>query len=358
MDGVRWMAFAVWIVASAACGDPSPAPRSPDAPGPAAVADDVDPLWGLLPGPRPAPPGPAVLVGAGDIARCYDPADPLAVTPPSQTAAEATAKLLDETPGTVIAVGDNAYELGSPADYRTCYDPTWGRHEGRTRPATGNHEYLTPGALGYFLYFGWISAPPFGYYSYDLGSWHVVVLNSTTQWALCPPREISSTAPGPLTPAEGRSCVGDVVQRAWLAADLDAHPRRCTAAYFHHPRFSSGRHGSQYEMQQFWDLLYARGVDLVISAHDHLYERFAPQDPDGNLDLEHGIRQFTVGTGGAELYEFRTTLPNSEVRDDATHGVLRVTLNDGSFDWAFLPVDGATFTDSGHGDCHGAPPPR
>jgi calcineurin-like phosphoesterase family protein len=337
---MRAYASLLLAIAVAACTDspsaPSPAPeQSPEA--------DLF-LWRIPDNPWRAPPGPPVLVGAGDIARCYPSDNPTDITPPSLTAAEATAKLLDQIPGTVMAVGDNAYELGSLADYLLCYHPTWGRHKSRTRPAVGNHEYLTPGAAGYFGYFFPQGGAPGGYYSYNLGSWHVVVLNSMTQWTECPPPKTS--------PAEGRTCVGDVLQKLWLFADLRWHRQRCTAVYFHHPRFSSGRHGSQYEMQQFWDIMYANGVDVVVSGHDHLYERFAPQDPDGNLDAERGVRQFTVGTGGAELYEFHTVLPNSEVRDNSTHGVLALSLDDGAYRWEFVPVAGGSFRDSGSGSCH------
>jgi hypothetical protein len=285
-----------------------------------------------------------LLVGAGDIARCYEPEDPTSITPPELTAAESTAVLLDRIPGTVMAIGDNAYEFGSSSDYLLCYDPTWGRHKGRTRPAAGNHEYLTPDAAGYFAYFGLTASPPTGYYSYDLGSWHVIVLNSTPQWAGCPPPKTS--------PDEGRACVGDAVQRTWLARDLAVHPRRCTLAYFHHPRYSSGLHGSLYEMQQFWDILYSADVDVVISGHDHLYERFAPQDPEGHADERQGIRQFTVGTGGAELYPFTTIIPNSEVRINTAHGVLALRLDRGRYQWAFIAVTGETVLDSGMGECH------
>ena len=285
-----------------------------------------------------------VLVGAGDIARCYPDDDPLAAVPASTTPAEATAELLDGIPGTVMAVGDNAYQYGSPVDYSSCYDPTWGRHKARTRPAAGNHDYLTPGAAGYFGYFGTASYPPGGYYSYDLGSWHVVVLNSTPQWALCPPVKTSA--------ADGRTCVGDVAQRAWLESDLDAHPAVCTIAYFHHPRFSSGEHGNQYEMQQLWDILYAHGVDVVVSGHDHDYERFAPQDPDGTADPTRGIREFVVGTGGAELRGWGTIVPNSEVRLGGTYGVLALALGDGRYGWAFVDAPGRMVRDAGEGACH------
>jgi hypothetical protein len=285
-----------------------------------------------------------VLVGAGDIAQCYQPEDPTSITPPELTAAESTAVLLDHIPGTVMAIGDNAYEFGSFSDYLLCYQPTWGRHQQRTRPAAGNHEYMTPGAAGYFAYFGSTAAPPVGYYSYDLGSWHVIVLNSTPQWASCPPPKS--------TVEEGRACAGDVVQHEWLAADLAAHPRRCTLAYFHHPRFSSGLHGSQYEMQQFWDILYAADADVIISGHDHLYERFSPQDPEGNADASRGVRQFTVGTGGAALYPFTTVIPNSEVRINTTHGVLALRLRATRYEWAFISTAGQAILDSGTGKCH------
>jgi hypothetical protein len=339
---MRAHVFLVLAAGAVACSDTPTAPRPSQE-----QAPDPDALLWLIPfpgNPWIAPPGPAVLVGAGDIARCYPSDDPTQITPPSLTAAEATAKLIDDIPGTVMAVGDNAYEFGSLSDYLLCYDPTWGRHKSRTRPATGNHEYLTPGAAGYFAYFFPNGGAPGGYYSYNLGSWHVVVLNSTTQWAECPPVKTS--------PEEGRTCVGDVVQKLWLRADLLWRGRPCTIVYFHHPRFSSGRHGSQYEMQQFWDIMYHHDVDVVVSAHDHLYERFAPQDPEGNPDPERGIRQFTVGTGGAELYEFTTILPTSEVRNNDTHGVLKVTLGEGGYSWEFVPVAGGSFTDSGSGSCH------
>ena len=330
------------VIAVTGCSD---SPSGPSAPQGAPVDVDLARwLIDLPTNPWAEPAGPPVLVGAGDIARCYQPENPTVITPPHLTAAESTAMILDRVPGTVMAVGDNAYEFGSLSDYLLCYQPTWGRHKAQTRPAAGNHEYLTPGAAGYFGYFFPDGAPPGGYYSYDLDRWHVVVLNSTPQWAACPPPRTS--------PDDGRTCVGDVAQRLWLIADLETHRNRCTIAYFHHPRFSSARHGSQYEMQQFWDILYAAGVDVVVSAHDHVYERFGPQDPDGNRDHRRGIRQFTVGTGGAELYEFHTILPNSEVRISDSHGVLALALGNQRYGWAFIPVEGGTVRDSGSGVCH------
>lgn len=305
---------------------------------------------------------PVVLAGAGDIARCYPGADPSKFQPPGPDhPAEATARLLDAMPAaTVMAVGDNAYEYGSPFDYLGCYHPTWGRHRDRTRPATGNHEYLTPGALGYFGYFGRRAAPPLGYYSYELGRWHVIVINSTPQVYACWPPESDEIPPDfpPLPvpedpgPAAGRACAGDLAQQAWLAADLAAHSHtRCTIAYFHHPRFSSGKHGNHFQMQRIWDLLYAGGVDVVISGHDHLYERFAPQDPDANPDPRRGIRQFTVGTGGAEFYDITTRQPNSQVIINDIHGVIALALDANQYGWAFVGVD-QTIRDSGADRCH------
>ena len=306
-----------------------------------------------LPGAPSA--APDVLVGAGEIAECNQGDTPSllrARAAARHSPAAATARLLDRIPGTVFTLGDNAYELGSPFDYAACYDPTWGRHRERTQPSAGNHEYLTPGAAGYFAYFGLRAAPPLGYYSYDRGGWHVVVLNSTPQVYACRPPEL----PPPSSPEEGRLCAGDVDQQLWLEGDLTAHAgAECTVAYFHHPRFSSGPHGSHFQMQRIWDILYRHGVDLVLSAHDHLYERFAPQDPDGALDPDFGIRQFTVGTGGGGLYSAGPRVDNSEVLIEDTFGVLAVSLGRTGYEWAFVAID-RTVRDSGSGSCHGAPP--
>jgi hypothetical protein len=305
---------------------------------------------------------PAILAGAGDIARCYPGSDATQFSPPTaDNPAMQTARLLQRLPNaTVMAIGDNAYEFGSPLDYSGCYQPTWGRLRHRTRPAPGNHEYLTPGAAGYFGYFGQRAAPPLGYYSYELGNWHVVVINSTTQVYACWPPELTEypvgfpvlPVPAQPGPAAGRACAGDVAQQLWLAADLAAHRDAvCTIAYFHHPRFSSGMHGNQYQMQKIWDILYANDVDVVVSGHDHLYERFAPQDPDGNADPTRGIRQFTVGTGGAEFYGLSTRQPNSEVFINDVHGVLVLALGARGYAWSFEGVDHST-PDAGSGECH------
>ena len=274
------------------------------------------------PPPQPPPSVDAVLLAAGDIASCASPGD------------AATAALLDSMPGTIATLGDNAYERGSPAEYADCYGPTWGRFLSRTRPAPGNHEYLTPGASGYFSYFGAAAgAPDSGYYSYDLGAWHIVVINSNC------------------SPAGG--CQAGSRQEAWLRADLAAHRTVCTLAYWHHPRFSSGEHGDQVSMQPIWQDLYDAGADVVLSGHDHDYERFAPQTPTGVADPARGIREFVVGTGGKNHYPItRPAEPNSEVRNWDTFGILKLTLHPRGYDWQFVPEAGKTFTDAGSGRCH------
>jgi len=271
--------------------------------------------------PRPADSVVPVLVGAGDIARC------------GVYGAEATAKLLDAIPGTVFTAGDNAYEKGSPDEYRRCYDPTWGRHKARTRPAPGNHDYRTRGAAGYFDYFGKVTgARGEGWYSYDVGAWHVVVLNS------------NCAAVG---------CSADSAQVKWLAADLEASSAKCTLAYWHHPRWGSGSRRPEFGVQAFWEVLYAKGAELVVNGHDHFYERIAPIDPKGAPDPARGIRQITAGTGGASLYTFRKPPPPiTEVRDDKTFGVLKLSLKPDGYDWQFVGVPGSSFADSGSAACH------
>lgn len=258
----------------------------------------------------------AVFVGTGDIADC------------NSTGDEATAALLDGIEGTVFTTGDNVYPDGTPEQYRDCYGPSWGRHRARTRPVPGNHEYHTPGAAGYFAYFGAAAGNPAeGWYSYDLGGWHLVALDS----------EVDVSAGS--------------AQERWLRADLAANPARCTLAYWHRPRFSSSRHGSDARMEALWRALYEAGADVVLVGHDHVYERFAPQAPDGAADPARGIRQFTIGLGGRSLYEFNAPLPNSEARYNETYGVLRLTLERGGYAWELIPVSGA-FRDAGRGACH------
>lgn len=276
--------------------------------------------------------GPAELMaGAGDIAQCDRLGD------------EATANLLDgifpstTVPGTVFALGDNAYSDGTDADYQNCYDPTWGRHKSRTKPVPGNHDYTFPGALGYYNYFGAAAGDPAkGYYSYDVGAWHVIALNNYV------PMSVGSA------------------QEQWLLADLAAHPTLCTVAYWHHPLYSSWTDGGtggivNNNVKPLFVDLYNAGVDVVLNGHRHWYERFAPQDPDGVLDSARGIREIIAGTGGAG-FEFPNNIrPLSEVRNSDTWGVLKLYLYSDSYAWKFVPVAGKTFSDSGSYACHDAP---
>lgn len=260
---------------------------------------------------------PMVLVGAGDIAGCGRETD------------EQTAALLDSLPGTVFTAGDNVYPDGTLDEFRRCYEPSWGRHRERTRPAPGNHEYHTRRGAGYYAYFGSRAGPEGqGYYSYDLGAWHIVALNSS-----------ASTRPG--SP-----------QERWLRADLAASTRRCTLAYWHFPRWSSGPHGNHGGVEPLWRALYEAGAEVVIQAHDHTYERFAPMGPNGTPDPERGLRSFVVGTGGARLYPLLRRTRGSEFRFNDAHGVIRLVLHPDRYEWSFRAVARATPIDSGSGGCH------
>ena len=257
------------------------------------------------------------LVAAGDVASCRSSGD------------EATARLLDGLPGPIALLGDSVYERGAPAEYARCF--SWRRHKQRIRPAVGNHEYGTPGASGYFAYFGAAAGPPHGYYSYDLGTWHVVVLNTNCRAA--------------------GGCGADSRQGRWLAADLAASTATCTLAYAHHPRYSSGLHGSDKTIAPLWQLLYAHGVDVYLAGHDHHYERFAPLSGNGALDRARGIRSFVVGTGGRSHYPVFRWLPRSEAGNWRTYGVLALTLRDGGYSWRFVPERGKAYTDRGSDVC-------
>jgi hypothetical protein len=274
-------------------------------------------VTGPSPPPPPPPPpvmGQHVLVGAGDIAVC------------GSVATAQTAALLDRIDGTVFTAGDNAYFQGSAANYRDCYDPTWGRHKHRTRPAPGNHEYETAGGAAYFDYFGPSAGPPgLGYYSFEAGPWHVVSLNSNV--------------------AANQSSA----QYQWLANDLLARNARCVAAIWHHPMFSSGPNGPSPLMRDIWQLLQQARAEIVISGHDHVYERFVPLDVN-RRPTPDGLRQFTVGTGGAELYSFANVSPDSEVRI-AAFGLLKLTLTGDGYRWEYLGTNGNVL-DSGTGTCH------
>ena len=264
----------------------------------------------------------AVLVGAGDIADCT-----------GLAGAEATAKLLEQIPGTVMAVGDLAYPDGTKENF-ACYDRTWGRAKSRTRPAVGNHEFHSSSATPYFDYFGAAAGDPKnGFYSYDLGTWHIVVLNSECK--------------------DVGGCNAGSRQEKWLRADLAAHPAVCTLGYWHKPLFSSGdKHGNDPEIKPLWQALYDAHAGVVVNGHDHDYERFAPQNPDGAADPEHGIREFVVGTGGKSHRPFGEPKPNSELRNTDAFGVLKLTLREKGYEWQFIPEAGKSFTDAGSGSCH------
>lgn len=271
--------------------------------------------------PSGTPAGPVTLIAAGDITSC-------AVTSDS-----ATAKLVESIPGTVAALGDDAYDSGTVSEYSRCYAPTWGAFLDRTRPVPGNHEYLTRAAAGYFAYFGSRAGDPkLGYYAYDLGAWRLYALNSNC--------------------SDIGGCGTGSAEVTWLTADLAAHPTQCVLAYWHHPRFSSGEHGSNTFVAGLWDTLYAAGADVVLSGHDHDYERFAPMSDTGQVDEATGITEFVVGTGGRSHYPFNAILPTSRVHDNTTFGVLDLTLSPGTWSSRFVPIAGKTFTDTSSGTCH------
>ena len=273
-----------------------------------------------------------ILVGAGNIAKCSNDND------------EATAQLLDVIPGTVVALGDNAFPYGRLVDYQACYEPTWGRHKARTYAVMGNHEYDSSAtADGAFDYFGARAGPRgLGYYSFEVGPWHIIVLNDQSP-------SIPYTVGSP--------------QDQWLVADLAANTRRCTLATWHTPLFLSSNtagYTSNPSRRTLWNRLYAGGVDVVLNGQQHHYERSAPMRPDGTRDDSTGIRQFIVGTGGESLGLPTVAIhPNSEVRG-AVYGVLQLGLLPDRYAWQFVPIVGQTFTDAGSTVCNGqdaAPPP-
>ncbi|MFI6128618.1 DNRLRE domain-containing protein [Micromonospora sp. NPDC051141] len=264
-----------------------------------------------------APSADPVLVGAGDIAT-------------SGSGDTATAALLDGISGTVFTTGDNVYNSGTTSEFTSYYAPTWGRHKARTRPSPGNHDYNTSGASGYYGYYGSQAGPSGrGYYSYDLGNWHVVSLNSNVGMSA------GST------------------QEQWLRADLAASTKPCTLAYWHHPLYtSSSDHAPSTGTRPLYQALYDHDADVVVWGHNHVYERFAPMNANGGYDAARGLRSFVAGMGGADHYGFGTIQPNSEARNSSAFGVLKFTLHATTYDWQFVPVAGQTYTDSGTGSCH------
>jgi acid phosphatase type 7 len=275
-----------------------------------------------------------VLVGAGDIASCK-----------SLEGAEATAKLIESIPGDVFAAGDLAYEKGTAEEFKNCYDKTWGRFKSRTHPAPGNHEfYGSKDGSPYFEYWGTQAGPAEkGYYSFDLGNWHVIALNT------------NCGAPGL------GGCDAGSPQDIWLRKDLAEHAKSCIVAFGHHALYSSGvlkSHAIHPELRQLWQDLYQAHADLMLNGHEHSYERFAPQDAYGNLDEKGGIREIVVGTGGRNHDPLGFATANSEVRNADTFGVLKLTLSPGKYVWEFVPVEGGAFHDSGEGACHNEKAPR
>ncbi|HLN78329.1 MAG TPA: LamG-like jellyroll fold domain-containing protein [Nocardioidaceae bacterium] len=272
--------------------------------------------------PRGAAP---VLVGAGDIADC------------SSTGDSRTAALIERIGGTVFTLGDNAYPDASAADLKNCYGPTWGRFKDRTAFAvTGNHEYYTRDSKANFDYFGAAAGDPGkGYFSSDVGSWHVIVLNSNCRFV---------------------SCDANSPQVKWLRKDLAKHPAACTLAMWHHPKVSSGIYDDDMSVQAFWEALYDAGADVILNAHEHMYERMRPMSPTQAVDKAYGITQLIAGTGGKDERSIGEPHPASVVRNNDTHGVLKLTLHDGRADFAFVPEAGDSFKDGGTIPCHGAPP--
>jgi 3',5'-cyclic AMP phosphodiesterase CpdA len=267
-----------------------------------------------------------ILLAAGDIARCT-----LSAKPHYRD----TADLADKLPGTLALLGDSVYLRGSHKEFADCFDPYWGRHKARIHPVPGNHEYKTPGAAGYYTYFGAAASPLDsdctqnckGYYSYDLGDWHIVALNSQRSM------DIGSE------------------QERWLRKDLETHPNVCTLAYWHHARYSSGLHGDDKHSMGVWRTLFEFGADVVLTGHDHHYERFAPQNAAGKVDEKRGIRQFVVGTGGTTLTRVKSQKANSEVYNDSVWGLLQLSLYPNHYSWKFVPIAGSTYEDSGSAPC-------
>ncbi len=262
------------------------------------------------------------LLAVGDISECPKPG------------AAITAAMLKDLPGPILLLGDIINDPHTDFQYRTCFLPLWGDHMERFHPVPGNHDYDQPDAKRYFKTFGLAAGEPGqGYYSFEIGSWHVIALNSNCA-------EIGGCGPGS-------------AQYAWLENDLATHTNTCTLAYWHHPLFSSSQKGGAEELRPTWQLLYDANADLVLNGHDHLYERFAPQTPNGQPDPLRGMRQFIVGTGGSELGGVRRDPPpTGELQIMGVFGFLQLTLHPNSYDWQFIPQPGATQTDQGSQTCH------
>lgn len=267
------------------------------------------------------------VYAAGDIADCRK--KPATESMAARTAELIAAGLDKDGTARAITLGDNTYPVGKPDEFTKCYEPTWGRFKDKTLPSPGNHDYSMPMALGYYNYFGELAgADRRGYYATQLGKWRILSLNSNLEQ---PQKQ---------------------AQLNWLKEELTSNKQSCTLAFWHHPVFSSGGHGNNENMQDAWKMLAEAKVDIVLTAHDHDYERFAPLDANGDRDDKQGIRSFVVGTGGAKLTPMFLPKGTTEIRDNATHGVLKLSLHDKSYEWEFLPVPGQSFTDKGKGVCH------
>jgi len=271
---------------------------------------------------------PTITVyAAGDIADCRK--KPAAESVAARTADMIANALEKDTHAIVITLGDNTYPVGKPEEFSDCYDPTWGRFKERTLPSPGNHDYGMPKALGYYNYFGEIAGPDRrGYYAKQVGAWRILSLNSN------------------IDPVQMEK------QVSWLKEELSHSKEMCTLAFWHHPAYSSGGHGNNKHMQNIWKILAAAKADIVLTSHDHDYERFVPLDGNGDRDDQNGIRSFVVGTGGAKLTPMFLPKATTEIRDNNTHGVLKLTLQEKSYEWEFLPVPGSNFSDKGKGSCH------
>lgn len=282
------------------------------------------PTASLTPTPTTAP-TPAILIGAGDISVCGLPDD-------MKTAALIELLIQKYPEAAVFTAGDNVQIIGELNEFTRCFQPAWGQFKRRIHPSPGNHDWSTERGGPYFTYFGEAAGPPgLGYYSYDLGDWHMVSLNSN---------------------CEDTRCDEKSPQAQWLIEDLRENEKQCTLLYWHHPLWDTGTVPISQAGAAFWRIASQYGADVVVNGHDHHYERFVPLDGDGKVDPSYGIRTFIVGTGGAWLFELGQPQPISEVRDNSTHGVIQFTLYSDRYDWAFVPVEGGTFTDAGSALCH------
>ncbi|WP_165794866.1 metallophosphoesterase family protein [Solimicrobium silvestre] len=266
------------------------------------------------------------VYAAGDIADCR--------TKKSTARSIATATLInagiaDDPQAIVLTMGDHTYPVGVQAEFETCYQPSWGKFKDRTYPSPGNHEYYSPNGIGYYQYFGEAAGSQRqSYYSVNKGAWHIISLNSNLN------KEDLQT------------------QLDWLAQDLKKNRSACTLAYWHHPVYSSGLHGNNKHMKPVWEMLMAAKADVILSGHDHHYERFALQNSQGDEDIQTGIREFIVGTGGAKLAPVFWKKSNSEIVNTNTNGVLKLLLKKQGYEWQFLPIEGSSFTDQGSTACH------